>query len=241
MADRPRVYSEQEASEIVKRAAELTESKAANTYKSGITKAELERIAAEMGVPLDALDQAIRESEVPAPQKKGILNLNPKTEMVLDFEANEDDFATVLYKVNPMRRHSVVLTQKRLEVVTMTGLMQTRITAQSRNGRTRVSLEGKAWVAFMATAYPLFIFALTTTPHLMKTNMLAGVALALGLMTVGLLAFWFAAQRAQRKFHEFAKEVRDQLEESHEETDSLRNNLSAPAPQPAENHQRTQA
>ncbi|MFX9058321.1 hypothetical protein ABTN75_21235, partial [Acinetobacter baumannii] len=62
MSDRPRVYSEQEASEIVKRAAELAEAKAANTYKSGITKAELERIAAEMGVPLEALDQAIRES-----------------------------------------------------------------------------------------------------------------------------------------------------------------------------------
>jgi len=227
MSDRPRVYSEQEASEIVKRAAELAETKATNSYKSGITRAELERIASEMGVPIDALNEAIRESEAPAKDSKHRFNLNPKLETVVDFEANEDDFATVLDMVNPMRRQAVVLTQKRLEVVTMTGLMQTRITAQSRNGRTRIGLEGKGWVAFMATAYPFFIFALTTSPHLMRVNMFAGIALAVTLMTVGLLAFWLAAQWSQRKFTQFAADVKARLEQSHGETsENLRTNLS---------------
>lgn len=241
MSDRPRVYSEQEASEIVKRAAELAESKAQNTYKSGITRAELERIAGEMGVPIEALHQAIRESETPAPAKKGIFNLNPKIETVVDFEANEDDYATILDRVNPMRRQAVVLTQKRLEVVTTTGLMQTRITAQSRNGRTRIALEGKAWVAFMATAYPLFIFALTTSPHLMRVNPLAGILLAVGLMTLGLLAFWAAVQWSHRKFQEFAAEVRSRLEQSHEESNSLRENLSAPVTTNEDNQSSVQA
>ena len=232
MPDRPKVYSEQEASEIVRRAAELAEAKTANSYKSGITRDELERIASEMGVPLDALDQAIDESKEPAVGKRRFA-FNTKVESVLDFEANEDDLGAVLDMVNPMRRHAVVLTGKRLELVTMCGMMRTRISASCKNGRTRLSLDGKGITVFMFTAYPILIFGFSLVVNgLARVGPVVPVLGAIGLVTIALAAFWAGMQFSIRKLHDLSERIRNCLEKSHSETTDLRKELTKSASAP---------
>ncbi|MES1228018.1 MAG: hypothetical protein ABUL72_05060 [Armatimonadota bacterium] len=224
MPDRPKVYSEQEASDIVRRAAELAEAKAANSYKSGITRDELERIASEMGVPLEALDQAINESSEPTKGKKRFA-FNTKVESVLDFEADEDDLGGVLDMVNPMRRHAVVLTGKRLELVTMTGMMRTRVTAHCKNGRTRLTLDGRGFTVFMFTAYPILIFGFQLVALTARYGPAGTIAGSVALVALALAAFWAGMQLSIRKLHELSENIREKMEESHQESTGLRQEL----------------
>ena len=62
-----RVFSEQEVSQILRRAVQISEEDSSQAYVPGITQSELERIAAEVGVDAEALSRAILE----AGQKKG--------------------------------------------------------------------------------------------------------------------------------------------------------------------------
>ena len=227
MPERPKVYSEQEASEIVRRAAELAEAKASNAYRSGITRDELERIASEMGVPLDALDQAISESHEPEKTKRRFA-FNTKVESVLDFEANEEDLGTILDKVHSMRRHAVVLTSKRLDMVSMCGTMRTRITAVSKNGRTRLTLDGKGLTVFMLSAYPILIFGFTFIARMSQFGFGAAILGAAALVSLALAAFWVGMQFSVKRLHALADEIKETLEENHRQSADVRRELEKP-------------
>lgn len=232
MPESHRVYSEQEASEIVKRASEIAEAKSANTYRSGITRDELTRIAGEMGVPPEALAQAIDEQGAPR-QTRPRWGSKAKLESVLDFQADEDALSTVLDTITPMRRHQMVLAKGRLEVSTMSGLMPVRVSVTSRNGRTRLSLAGMPWVIFLMTSYPLLVFGFVFAAQLGKLSGVAGAILAVVLVAVAGALFFAAVQHSIRKMHDLHDSIRESLEAEAKASTELRSRLAnAPNTEP---------
>lgn len=150
-----RVYSEQEASEILQKAAKLQEAKGAGPdYTPGITLDELQRIAIEAGIDPKILDEALKEEPTTKEKSKYPFEI----ERVLDGELAADDFDVVLEAMGPAhRRQAITQVGRTLSGNIWTGTGMTALQVSSRNGRTRLSMKSNPFFAFFTVLYPLFI------------------------------------------------------------------------------------
>ena len=208
-----RVFSEQEVGQIVRRAAELQEqsSERSLSYKAGITRDQLERVAQEVGVDTEFLETAIREhAELGAPGNERPFTLLPVEQRVVDGELDPGNFDLILSQV-PARgsRHSPARQIGRslhAQVWTGSGLAKLEVT--SRNERTRIQLKPFPLVELMGTLYPAFI-ASAVGGSLLAANGHPGVAAAVtaGAVTSAALGLWFWMRRSFRALKRMADKV----------------------------------
>lgn len=161
MTKQNRVYSEQEASEILQKAAKMQEAQGVGPdYTPGITFDELKRIATEAGIDPKVLEQALTEGSTPKEKAKWPFEI----ERVLDGELSADDFDVVLEAMGPaQRRYPMTQVGRTLNGTIWTGTGMTSIQVSSRNGRTRLSMKANPFFSFFLVLYPLFIGAFVGT------------------------------------------------------------------------------
>jgi hypothetical protein len=169
-----RIFSEQEAGEILQRAARLQVEKG-ETYASGITEDELAKMAAEAGISREALLQAIQglpESET----KRRFLKLVSEESRVIDGELDPGDLDLVVGGLRSMRHDGLKQIGRQVggRVWFHGGMMHLAVT--SRQGRTRVDVRTNAFFPLFFTLYPAFISSmLMITGTAARGNALPGV------------------------------------------------------------------
>lgn len=134
------LFSEAEASEIVKRAVELNEQDKTD-YKPGVTQSELEQIAREVGVDVQCLQRAISEHLAGKPISKEGFRFIQEYERVVDGELATEDFDIVVSEL-PMSANQTAPAQvgRSLTAKVMNGLVLSDVKVTARNGRTRVKV-----------------------------------------------------------------------------------------------------
>jgi hypothetical protein len=211
-----RVFSEQEVAEILKRAVVIAENQSA-TYTPGITLAEVERIAAEAGVPVAAVRQALAEREGTAPRSDSETRPGAAIERVVDGELAPEDYDVVLDGLRSLRQAGHGQTAqvgKTLQARVWHGGAPTSVQLTSRKGRTRLVVQPQVWFSAFLALYPVFVFSIVAAGSLGE----AGQGLLAGLIVVvttaiGIVVATALARRAQRKAIELAGRLTAKLEE----------------------------
>jgi hypothetical protein len=207
-----RVFSEQEAAAIIRRAAEITEAAGAHDYMAGVTATELERIAAEVGISPQALAQALSEASTEKYGRKGPFHLTEEFERVVDGEVDPDQYDLIVEGLKIMNNRGaqqVAQVGRSLTMTTWTGVGQAHVEVSSRKGRTRLKVKSNALIQGLMTLHPAFMASLITIGAMSEQGMgWLAAGIAAGIMTVGGLAF-----RALTKLgHRRAEELADTLE-----------------------------
>jgi hypothetical protein len=150
-----RVFSEQEASEILQKAARMQEAEGVNpNYTPGITMDELQRIAAEAGIDPKVLERAILEGSTAKEKAKWPFEI----ERVLDGELEPGDFDLVQTSLG-----SATQVGRTLNTTIWTGTGMSTVLVSSRNGRTRLSLKANPFFSLFFVLYPLLVAAFAGT------------------------------------------------------------------------------
>ncbi len=221
-----RVFSEEEVAEIMRRAVALQEQTkhGATEYKPGVTQAELQRAAKEMGVDPSFLEQAIQEQLLGAPTKqRGFM---PEQHRVVEGELDPEDFDIILSQVRTTasRRHPVTQVGRTLRGRAFTGSGLAELEVTSRNGRTKIGVKPTFILEALGMFYPAFIATMVVNANLAgggaPITALAVTTGAFGLAALGFRA-WISRSRAA------AAKLADKLQEAVSEhiQEGLRDNL----------------
>lgn len=237
MANEP-VFSEQEASKIIQRAVELSEQQSAGQYQAGVTKGELEKIAAEVGVSVDVLDKAIRES-VEGAASKGGFKFTEEFERVVEGELDPSQYDLVIEGLKPMSNagqpHAAQV-GRTLSLSTWTGVGQAKVDLTSRNGRTKVKVKSNSIFQFLMTLHPALATALIATGALGEKGMVwMGAAIGAVALTIGTALFGMLTKKGHKKAEALANDMRDRIANTLE---AERTSTSVSVDQAQELHQR---
>ena len=206
-----RVFSEQEVSDILRRAVELTEAGDEREYIPGVTESELVRIAEEVGVSPEALKRAMLESGK-VDSKKGLFHLTEEFERVIEGELDPGQFDVVADMIKPLGnagQPAVAQVGRKLTMSAWTGIGQAKVDVTSRNGRTSLKVKSNALFQMLMTLHPSLIATLITVGSLSERGMgLLGTAIGAGIMTVGAGAFTWLTRLGHRKAEKLADDLR---------------------------------
>lgn len=210
-----RVFSEQEVTEIITRATEISAAGKESAYIPGVTIEELERIAKEVGVDAAALMQAIEEQKEPRKQKSRT-GFFEEFIRVVDGELSPDDFDLAIEGVSMMNGKSSGTSQigRTLHATAWTGVSQAFVDVQSRGGRTKIKVKSNPWMQALYTLHPAFMAALITAGSMGERGMgMLGTAIGVGLMVVGAVVFNVMRKVGHRKAEETADKIKANVEE----------------------------
>lgn len=219
MSDPKRVFSEQEVADIVQRAAKLQEESAtsAKAYKPGVSRAELERAASEVGIAPEFLDLAIRE-KLSGSQPRPFFGLAQPAERVVEGEIDPQDFDLILENIRvwSSRRAPVTQVGRTLHARAFTGSGAASIDVQSRNGRTRIRVKPFPVFEILGTFYPAFLATMMAAgPLAAAGHGIEAAAVGIGsfLAALGGFAFWSrkSNQAASRLAEKIQSNIADQL------------------------------
>jgi hypothetical protein len=206
------VYSEQEASEILKRAASMMEKATGegDAYTPGITREELERIAHEVGVDPKFLQLAIAEQGQPE-SKKGPFNLTEEFERVIEGELDPSDFDVLAEHIKLLGnagQPAIAQVGRSLQASAWTGVSQAKVNVSARNGRTRLQVKSTPLFAILMGGYPALMGAIISAASLGERGHVGlAIAAAVGFVGAGITAFNFLL----RKGHEKARQLTESL------------------------------
>lgn len=214
---KPRVFSEQEVTQILRRAVELSEEGSASAYTPGVTREELERIAREVGVSTEALRRAIDEA-AQRPSVRGPLHLTEEFERVVSGELDPSQFDLVIEGIKPLSNSGQPSASQIGRTLTMsawTGTGQAKVEVTSRGGRTRLKVRSNAFFQALMTLYPAAIGSMIAMGAFSERGMAwLGAAVSLGLLAVGTTIFRALTKTGHRKAEEMADTLRDRIARS---------------------------
>lgn len=209
-----RVFSEQEVGQIIRRAVEISEEGTGNIYTPGVTRSELEKIAAEVGVPSDALARAIEE----AGQKKGRrsgFKLVEEFERVVEGELRLEDFdvlAEGLTPVGNIGQPTMAQFGRTASMNVWAATGSAKIDVTSRNGRTRLKVRTNAFFQGLMTLYPGTIAAIIAIAmNADKGQAGLGLAIALPILMFAIFLFGFLTQKGQQRAEKMADDLRERI------------------------------
>lgn len=208
------LFSEQEAGEIIRRASEITEASSAADYKPGITQEELEKIAKEVGVPIEALQQAIREAAAgPKTTKKG--TLTETQEFVVEGELPPEDFDVVSSQFKQTRRSRITQVGRSLQGRGFHNWGLTLVDMTARNGRTKVKLTSLPLLAILGGAYPAFLAAMFGSSAMQAQHMapIAGPLWIAACAVGGFFGFRALLEKGKQSTREMAAKLREVISE----------------------------
>lgn len=153
-----RRFSEDQATDIIRRAAELSSATGEDAMRtSGISESELRRIAAEIGLPDTAIDDAIGEvGHVRSEDVGGDLTYERTFERRIDGDVGKDGYATLVEHFVP--EWSLGEGTKRigslLRYRSAVGTNSCQVSLSQKAGKTVFRVTSHAWVSIMATFLP---------------------------------------------------------------------------------------
>jgi len=210
-----RVFSEQEATKIIQRAVELTEQSSSQSYKAGVTRAELERIAAEVGVSADALARAISDAGQSPKVERSLLGLSREFERVVEGELDPSQYDVVIEGLKPLAnagQPAAAQVGRTLSMSAWTGVGQAKIELTSRNGRTRVKVRSNPLFQFLMTIHPALMGSFVALGALGEKGMIwVGAAIAAGLLTIGGTLFSMLTRKGHAKAEKLADDLRERI------------------------------
>jgi hypothetical protein len=233
MSANKRVFSEQETSQILQRAAKLQEASTVGDYTPGVTRDELERIAAEAGIDPKYVSKALDDINTEEP-KKGWLNLSEEYERVIEGEVDPDDYDEIFRDLRSSNN------RMGFQQIGRSAMMQTfykgamcQVEVTSRHGRTRVRVKSIPLAAYFFSLHPALILGIITWANLgTKGYMLLGTLIFMAMMILGIAGF----AGFVKKGHKSAAKLIDVLESRVEEyADQTRSNLAKATSKPIEN------
>ena len=212
--EKEHVFSEQEVSQIIHRAAQLTEEGAETTYVPGVTREELEKIAVEVGVSASALDRAINEARERT-HKTGPLRLTEEFERVIDGELDPDQFDVVMDGVKTFGHSGPAQIGRSLRASAWTGVGQANIDVTSRNGRTKVKVKSNAFFQCLMTLYPSVVATAMTAGGLAAHGQgLLAAAIGTAIITTGGLLCGKLIKVGHRKAEKLADDMQTRISEA---------------------------
>lgn len=228
MSTSKRVFSEQETSAILQKAAKMQEAAVDGEYTPGITREELEKIANEAGIDPKFVTRALDDISKNEP-KKGWLNLSEEYERVIEGEVDPDDFDEIFRDLKPANnRMGVQQVGRTVSMQTFYKSAMCSIEMTSRQGRTRVKVKSVPFMAYFFSLHPALIGGIVGGANVgAHGNALLGGLIFLAASTLGI--FGFAG--LVKKGHRSAKALVEVLEERIEDhTSRLRSNLEKAKP-----------
>ncbi len=209
-----RIFSEQEVTDIIRRAVEISERGSNPVYQPGVTRAELEHIAAEVGVSVEALHQAITEAGLRT-DKRGWLHLTEEFERVVEGELDPDRFDLVVEDLKSFRnagQPSMAQIGRKMTMSAWTGVGQAKVDVTSRNGRTTLKVKSNALLQALMTLHPGLIATMITVGAMSEQGLgLVGGAIGVGVMTLSTAAFAWLTKRGHRRAEEIADNLRERI------------------------------
>lgn len=210
------IFSEQEVAKILRRATEIAESRNASAYTPGVTREELERIAHEVGIDPAVLEDAIAAKDDVESRKK-FLSLVTEAEFVLDGELDPNDYDRVFPDSALGGKGGLVQVGRSAGFHRAIALSLTRLSVESRLGRTKIKMRSNPFFAGLLTLYPALVGTIITLAE--------APASAQGIVAPALLAGWAAvtaafvglSQWSANRTVEYTKETRDRVQEEIEE------------------------
>lgn len=246
-----RHFSEQEVSEIIRRAADnqARQHPEGSHGASGVSESELKRVASELGIEADALYSAISEVGSGALNDTGTYDsIERVLERSVDGELSSDQLGIVLEEFTPMEGigTKVVSVGSSISYQSIVGFAQCNINVAARSGKTTLRVKSNAFVAALATFVP--VIAISLVGNLIYWKKVSppiddGILLALLLPAAFLTAAYFGFKKlvnySNKKVLELTNRTAAKLEES---SDHLRGNLSRsgiPVPEVADSAEET--
>lgn len=180
-------------------------------YTPGITRAELENIAKEVGVDPKFLELAITQQGKPE-SKTGALRLTEEFERVIEGELDPADFDVIVDYIKPLKQIGTTgfsQVGRTLQASAWTGISQANVSVSSRNGRTRLKVASNPLFAFLMGGYPALIGSVISAASLSEAGYVGyGIAAAAAFLVAG-----FGTVRALiGKGHSAAAKLTDKLE-----------------------------
>jgi hypothetical protein len=238
-----RRFSEEQVSEVIRRAAELSSLgvDSALARNSGVTESELRRIAREIGLDDGAVDAAMRETgTVVSSDSGGDLTYERSFERRINGEVGEEAYATLVEHFVPewgigrgTNKIGNLLTYRSL-----VGINSCQVSVSQKAGRTTLRVTSSAWISIMATYLPAT--ALSITASILVFNTLSSRVLDKFEVLVPLLAvLWIAAVIGNLKLVRFSNRKVARLTDAAaadlaESADHLRSKLSVSQHAPSE-------
>lgn len=227
-----KIYTEKEATEILKRASTLEEP---SDYQPGISHDELVRMAEEMGIDRASLERVLRNQ--PPETRSAFSSLFRETyEHVVEGELDPNDLDLLVEALNgknlnaqqPLRQVG-----RTLQGNTMVGPGQYNINVSSRNGRTRIQAQTTNILGIVLGA-ELGIFTMVGALAALNTtgNPVFGAVAAAGL-AAGYGFFHWMGQSGSRKGREAFERLCRAVEEN-AKRDSLGSRLVTATQEDAE-------
>lgn len=214
------VFSEQQVAEIIQRAAQI-QMQQPLAYTPGITREELLRIAKELGVSPEALQQAVHEHiNQPNSQPPGF---NPTFERVVEGELDPSDFDIITDEISVRsRRGQEMIRQvgRSLTSSVTSGIGSANLEVNARGGRTKISVKSQPVITGLVSLYPAAVIAGIVGPNIAQSaaGTPAGLAAAIAILAAGTGLFFGLHKHNVRK----ARELADRL------SDAIRKHLDSP-------------
>lgn len=218
------VFSEQQVTEIIRRAVMIQEggTQQGKDYTPGITREELERIAREVGVSVDALRQAIEDSK--SPTKRRLFGAPEEFERVIDGELDPNDFDVVaaLLRSSNAARAPVTQVGRSIGGQAWVAPTLTSVDVTSRNGRTKVKVKPTIFGPFMLGAYPCILGAIISGVTLGERGFVtAAIGAAVAFVVAGITAFIALQKKSGENAEAFADKLRDRIADHLRETPAV--------------------
>lgn len=228
-----RVFSEQEAAEILQRAVRLQEhSSQGQSYTPGITAEELRKIAAEAGIDVQFVDKAISGIETEETSKPGPFNLTEEFTRVVEGEIAPEDFDKVMALFTHAQKNGLKQIGRSLSGPTMTGPHMMQLSLESRNGRTKISTKYIPVFAYLMGLHaPLIVSIIIFASQIEGGRPWLGAGLAAGVLGLGVFAFRALVKAGRKAVKTMTGRIADVVQQ---ESDDLRSNLSASRGQKSE-------
>lgn len=211
MAGAKKVFSEKEASEVLRRASRLQEERG-GAYSPALTYEEILRIASEAGIDSENVAAAIQA----APQKHDKFGWVDEDERVLDVELDPSDFDVVSHvaKSGPEGRRTSRQLGRTLKLGMYYGRRSYTVEVTSRNGRTRIHVARILFIAYLWTLNGI-ILALGGGALLLDSGRLAVAAAFVPIVLVAVvLAFAATIHKGRGKASELADLIEARIRET---------------------------
>ena len=235
-----RVFSEQEAADLVLRAAKMQEeSHESSSYTPGIDLDQLKRLAADVGVDEKFLLAAMSAT----PESKDVhrrfmgLPIFDEYERVVEGELDPEDFDIVTdlmgsapgrlkFSGNANRTFMTTQVGRTLEGYVRSGSAYGPLKMTSRNGRTRIKARRTMFVPFMAGLYPAIILSIVTMAMASENSISVAVAatVVMLLAIMGSVTFGVLAMQGERKMKQIVDEMAERVADATGE--QVRDNLA---------------
>lgn len=223
--DNNRIFSEQEAAEIMQRAVRLQEqSHQSVDYTPGITVQELRKIALEAGIDASYIEKAIAGIDSVEKSNVGPFNLTEEFVRVVEGEINPDDFDKILLLFSHSNKNQLKQIGRSLTGHATTGSHFMGLSVESRNGRTKICAKYMPIFAYLIGLHgPLIASAILLATQIGAGRPWLGVGLAAGLLGIGAFVFRSLVYAGRKAVKIMTSRIAEVVEA---ESSTVRENLS---------------